>query len=368
MTLKHVSPPRVLITVPHLSLAGGVANYYRVLRPFLEPEAVYLEIGARPAESGRWRALRRVITDYVSFRRAAVSGRFELVHLNPSLGIRAAIRDGLFLLIAKAYDVPVLVFFHGWDPAVEAGIRNSFVWLFRAVYGRADALVVLAREFEQSLRTLGITAPVTLETTPVEDAMLDGQPANVAAYETCNVLYLSRLDHRKGLLEAIEATALLCERGLNVTLTIAGDGPERAAAEVLARARAPANIRFLGHVEGSERVDAFRRAQVFLFPSTFGEGMPTCVLEAMAFGLPVVTRAVGGIRDFFENERMGYVTESRDPAVIADLVEKLAVDPGRRAAMGRYNRYFASQRFAASNVAVRLLEIYDQVRRQPRAG
>jgi glycosyltransferase involved in cell wall biosynthesis len=95
--------------------------------------------------------------------------------------------------------------------------------------------------------------------------------------------------------------------------------------------------------------------------------MPNAVLEAMAFGLPVVTRAVGGIRDFFEDGRMGFVTESRDPAVFAGFLARLVADPALRASMGRYNREYARGRFAASVVAARLLEIYAQVGRQAKA-
>ena len=118
---------------------------------------------------------------------------------------------------------------------------------------------------------------------------------------------------------------------------------------------------FTGHLDEAARAAAYRRADIFLFPTCFGEGMPNAILEAMAFGLPVVTRAVGGIRDFFEDGRMGFVTESRSPAVIAGLIERLIADPALRESVGRYNREYAQRRFAASVVAARLLEIYGRV-------
>lgn len=86
--------------------------------------------------------------------------------------------------------------------------------------------------------------------------------------------------------------------------------------------------------------------------------MPSSVLEAMAYGLPVITRPVGGLVDFFEPGRMGYLTDSSDPQVLAALLEQLARDPPLRQEIAQYNHAFAGRNFAASVVAERLAEIY----------
>ncbi len=67
---------------------------------------------------------------------------------------------------------------------------------------------------------------------------------------------------------------------------------------------------------------------MYLFP-TYHEGMPGSVLEAMGYGLPVITRTVGGLPDFFEHEKMGFITESLDASVFADFLEQLVKDPER---------------------------------------
>ena len=361
---------RVLITVPCLALPGGVANYYRTLRPLLDDGKTFFEVGARPGETGRWAGFRRLLADYWQFHRELGKLPLDLVHINPSLGMRSVIRDGIFLLIAKAHRLPVLVFFRGWDPACEATIRARHSRLFRLVYGRADALVVLAEEFIRSLRALGLRAPITVETTVVADSIFEMATPAVAGRDgqssACRILYLGRLDRDKGLKEAMDSVARLAALDPSVTLTVAGDGPERAAGEKWVAAHGLAGARFVGHIEGAQKARAFGDADIYLFTSP-AEGMPNSVLEAMAFGLPVVTSAVGGIRDFFEDGRMGYVTESRDPAVFAELLARLAGDPALRASMGRYNREYARRRFAASVVAARLLEIYARVGRQTEA-
>ena len=354
---------RVLITVPRLDLPGGVSNYYRTLRKHLDDHKVYFQVGAVAGESGRWTTIKRLMSDYRRFHRELGRASFDLVHINPSMNLYSIVRDGLFLLIARAHGCPVLVFYHGWNPSAEATIRGRFRRIFRFVYGKARANVVLANEFREVLKALGAREPFFVETMIVDDAVFDKIEAKKPAENvpgSYEVLYLGRLDTDKGLPEAIQTFECLKAVWPAASLIIAGDGPERGSAESEVRCRALRDVTFLGHVDGAARDRAYREADVYLFTS-LAEGMPNSVLEAMAFGLPVVTRAVGGIRDFFENGRMGYSTDSPDPAVYAQLLKDLAENPALRVEIGRFNRDFARRRFSASVVSGRLLSVYEQV-------
>ncbi|MCL4776362.1 MAG: glycosyltransferase family 4 protein [Gammaproteobacteria bacterium] len=351
---------KVLITVPRLSLPGGVANYYRTLRSYLDADKVYLEIGRVPGECGRWRKLCRLLGDYWRFHRLLSVGSFDLVHVNPSMDRHAMLREALLILIAKAHQRRVLVYYRGWHPDALAAVHRRFPRLFRRIYGRVDASIVLAREFREVLHGLDVSEPIFLETTVVDDQVFATASDRAAARDSCNILFLSRLDTGKGVPEALAAFAELQLRRPDARLTIAGDGPERAAAEQEVARRRLANVRFLGHVSGPDKARVFREADIYLFTS-LAEGMPNSVLEAMAFGLPVVTRPVGGIRDFFEDGRMGFAIDSLDARVFAERLQHLADDPQLRMRIGANNREFAASRFSASRVAARLLSIYEQV-------
>lgn len=178
-----------------------------------------------------------------------------------------------------------------------------------------------------------------------------------------DVLFMSRLVPGKGLTEAIQAYALLKKSVPDATLTIAGAGSGREGAE--RQATGLRDVRFLGHVDDEAKKRAFYDANVYLFTSE-SEGMPTVVLEAMAHGLPVVTSAVGGLVNFFEHGRMGFMTESRDPAVYAGYMAKLSENPGHRYQISDYNCAYAEEHFAASKVAAKLQDIYAEAIRLDR--
>jgi glycosyltransferase involved in cell wall biosynthesis len=352
----------IVVTAPVLDRSGGVAAYYATLREHLQTQVRFCSTGSRADHESFLVRSARLLGDYGRFCRMVGARRCALVHLNPSLGPKALLRDGLSLLIAKALGKKVLVFLRGWNCACESSIRHRYLSLFRRVYFQADAFIVLASQFQSVLRELGYDKPIYVETTVVPDEVFARARIKLARpqlHDTgANILFLSRIEEGKGIYEALNAFRLLREKRPSATLTVAGDGAELENARKYVRTEALDGVRFLGWITGEQKHQAYSDADVYLFPTRWGEGMPQSVLEAMAYGLPVITRPVGGLVDFFEPGRMGYLTDSSDPQVLASFLERLMRDHNLRREIAQYNHAFAGRHFAASVVARRLAEIY----------
>ena len=78
----------------------------------------------------------------------------------------------------------------------------------------------------------------------------------------------------------------------------------------------------------------------------------------MAYGIPVVTSAVGGLPDFFEDGTMGFITERRDAEELASLLSRLVCDPSLCLMIRRFNRQYVCGHFAACKIASRIERIY----------
>ena len=249
---------RVLVTTPLLAKAGGVAQYLRVVRPHLHGDVEYLTVGARSDHESALEALTRLLKDCGRFARALMRGRHEIVHLNPSLGSKALIRDGLLLLIAKIFRKTVLVFTHGWDEKCEHLIEKHFRTLFRFVFGQADAFIVLGSQFKERLRVAGYEKTVFVHGAPVDDQLLveaRRHPIRMRPgeeYRRFNILYLARIEKLKGIYDALDAYASLKAEHPFVSLTIAGDGCELRGAKRYATSQNLADVFFLGHLEAAE--------------------------------------------------------------------------------------------------------------------
>ncbi|MFW8602495.1 glycosyltransferase [Desulfobacterota bacterium M19] len=139
-------------------------------------------------------------------------------------------------------EYPLLVFWHGWQKDFALRVEKKYLWFFRKTFGRADGFIVLASEFEQTLRDWGVTVPVYLETTNVEEKLVTGfnvqakwPEAPTTAGETIKILFLARLERAKGVFETIQAVNLLLKKQYPVCLTIAGDGAIRQELEQFTR-------------------------------------------------------------------------------------------------------------------------------------
>jgi glycosyltransferase involved in cell wall biosynthesis len=165
---------------------------------------------------------------------------------------------------------------------------------------------------------------------------------------------------KKGVFEAVDAYWDLRRRHPTATLTIAGEGADLESVKTYVRDSSIPDVFFAGFVTGSSKAEAFGEADVYLFP-TYSEGMPLSVLEAMAHGLPIVTRPVGALRDFFEDKRMGFIIESLAPRDIADALEHLLTNRDLCLSVGKYNHEYAKKHFSAKGVAREPFRHYEEV-------
>jgi glycosyltransferase involved in cell wall biosynthesis len=326
----------------------------------------FFEVGSRIPEEGLGQRIFHVLRSQRAFRKliAKEGKRYDLIHLNPSFAYGAMPRDGLFIHCAKKQGLPVIVFFHGWNAAFAGFVERYFRKLFVSVYGKADGIVVLASEFKDQLRSWGINCPIYLETTPVDDTLVDGYNQGTRIFHGVGraapqLLFLARVEQEKGILEAIQTTELLTSVYPSVKLIVAGDGSFlETAKRYVAEKEIGQHVSFLGFVRGAEKVKVLAESDVYLFPTTHGEGMPTSLLEAMAMGLPVITRSVGGVKDFFKDGLHGFLTAGTDPHELASRVQDLLVSESQWRKISQTNHEYACSRFLASNVAKRLEGLY----------
>jgi glycosyltransferase involved in cell wall biosynthesis len=125
----------------------------------------------------------------------------------------------------------------------------------------------------------------------------------------------------KGFADAIEAIALLRDRGVAIRLAILGEGPLRGELEALIAGRGLADrVLLVGHVDNP--LAYFSKADIFVL-SSLVEGLPNVLVEAMMCGCtPVSTDCPTGPREVLQDGRFGYLVPMRDPAALADGIEK----------------------------------------------
>ncbi len=192
-----------------------------------------------------------------------------------------------------------------------------------------------------------------------DEAFVETPPA--APAEVRLLLSVGSMEHLyKGHDTLIEALARVRERGLEMRLTLVGDGRFRATLEERARRMGVREaVTFAGQEPSGEavrrRIDA---ADVFVLASR-QEGLPRALLEAMARGLPAIATRVGGIPELLADEDL---VPRDDPAALAQALEDVAGDAARREGMASRNLATARE-YHDLAMSRRRRELYSAVRR-----
>jgi colanic acid/amylovoran biosynthesis glycosyltransferase len=181
-----------------------------------------------------------------------------------------------------------------------------------------------------------------------------------AERDAMDVLCVGQLLPRKGQRVLLDAVARLRDRGVDVRVTLAGDGPDRLAVErAVDELGLHDRVKLLGAFGQDELAGLLAAADAFCLPS-FAEGVPVSLMEAMAAGLPVVTTPIAGVPELVDASSGVLVPPGRAD-LLADALAELAADPARRTRMGLAGRAKVESEYASLPNARRLRELLERV-------
>jgi glycosyltransferase involved in cell wall biosynthesis len=175
-------------------------------------------------------------------------------------------------------------------------------------------------------------------------------------------LFAGRLAPQKAVGDLLRALDLLQHVRGDLVTWIAGDGPDRAALEDLARAfRLGGRVRFLGHRDDVPRLLA--AADLLVLPSRY-EGLPNVVLEAMQFGKPVVATAAPGTTEVVVDGETGLLVPVGRPPALAQAIRTVIDDPELARRLGEAGRARIEATFRADQMVDRFAALYESLARQ----
>lgn len=354
--------PRVLILTPAETACGGIKNYYQVLKEYFSIPIYYHYRGTRewPYRGNIFSIGIRLLSDYILFFIRVIAKHIQIVHINTSLGMESILRDLIFSIYAKILRKKCIVFFRGWSDESEQLMKGRYKWLLKLYLTNTDALITLSQKSKITLESLGYNKYIYLETTLVDDNLLHNFNINMRLQKLSKeitILFLARLEKEKGIFDIIDACELITLQGYSIRLLIAGKG--RAEKEVLSRVKNKKYIEILGYVTGEAKAKSYQDSDIYVLPS-YTEGMPNSVLEAMAFGLPVIVTSVGGLQDIIKEGLNGYFIPIANSTVLAETIIRLVNNKDLMNKMSLYN-YSEASKYYASNVVKRIENIYNEL-------
>ncbi len=172
------------------------------------------------------------------------------------------------------------------------------------------------------------------------------------------VLFIGRLESRKGVKYLLEAFAELQQRNGDVQLLIAGDGPDREKLEQQARDLQLQHVKFLGYIDEATKLELLHTADLFCSPAVFGESFGIVLLEAMASGLVTVAGDNPGYASVMQDLGKLSLINPKDTSLFSHRLQLLLCDEDLRALWRKWAKDYVRQ-FDYPKVVDRYIAVYE---------
>ena len=277
----------------------------------------------------------------------------DLIHIHISEPTTAK-RKLPFFRLAKLFKKKIIIHFHSFSP--DTTINGPHSELYKTLFCGADAVVVLSNYWKEAVNNkfqLGERVKV------IYNPCIDAEYNEVYEKEN-SILYAGALNQRKGYSDLIKAFSMVSEKFPMWKISFAGNGEIEEARSLAENLGILNQVELLGWVSGKEKDRAYKKATVFCLPS-YAEGFPMAVLDAWAYGLPVITTPVGGIPDIAQDGQNMLLFKPGDTKQLADCIERMICGEGLRKTMAEESLRLSQTTFNINTIDKQVGDLYAEV-------
>jgi len=261
-------------------------------------------------------------------------------------------------IAADAYSIPVSLTVHGSDEffdqslyALPAKIAQASFILCISHFCRSQLMCLSAPQHWHKLHVVRLGVGPS-EYTPI--------PAHSTPNPAIRLICVGRLVAAKGHLILLESIAQLCERGLNIQLTLVGDGPMRPHLTTFANQHSLTDrIHFAGSCSRNQTRTLLADSDIFVLAS-FAEGVPVALMEAMAMQLPCISTHIAGIPELIHSGTDGLLVPPSSVDALTSAIETLASDPTLRDSLGTAARTTVDRRYNLNTNLTKLAAVFQR--------
>jgi len=339
---------------PDLSLKGGISF---VVREYLKAglhRKVSLVIVSTTDGGGNSRKIKAFLGAILNSLKIFLTTDPGICHFHVSQN-GSFYRKFILILIARLAGWKIVVQIHGSSYEAFLSRRMNF-WLNKKSLDLADRVIVLSDRFRSRVESITQKAKVCKLYNPATTP----EKINSDAFaQTINVLFLGKLSLRKGtydLLQCIkEHHPYFVEK--QVRFILAGDGDMPQVEAYVDHHRLKALVSIPGWVSGRTKKIYLSNADIYVLPS-YNEQMPMSILEAMAYGLPIVSTHVAGIPEMVEDGYNGILIQPGDREALVSALKRLIESKDERILMGQNGSRRVAEKFAGEIIINHLMSIY----------
>ena len=275
-------------------------------------------------------------------------------------------RDFAILILTRVFFSRTIFHFHaGGISKLIQTVSPIERWLAKLAYFYADCSIRTSTLNPEDGKKLKAKKDIVIPNGIKDNFILNN-------YENKNnniiptILFVSVLNPAKGVDILIDSCILLKNEGLQFKLELMGrfcsEEYEKNINEKIKTSNLSSSVTFLGVKTGDEKWEAFKRVDIFCFPSYFeSESFGLVALEAMQFELPVVATHWRGIPSVVRDGENGYLVPIKNVKAVAGKLRLLLDNTEKRKAMGKRGREIYLQNFTLEKWYERMEEVFMEI-------
>ena len=286
----------------------------------------------------------------------------DLVYIPVASNFLPFLRDGLFILTSSYFsNAKIVIHLHEGSYFRDEFYAHSNLLIRKFIeftISKVDTAIVYTKELESTFNRF---ARRTVSFLNGKNVIV---PDNVDTIGRKNlkISYIGNLFESKGILTFLETAAIISQRNANITFSVAGDwGADKDVVKnkvdrIISKNGLEEKLTFLGTVSGEKLTEFYCSTDLLIFPTKYPyEGCPLVVIDAMGFGLPIISsKGIGAIPDMIENGADGILIDPNDPDEIATSALQLIENSDERIRLGlearrKYEKFF-TMKVNVSNV------------------
>jgi len=271
--------------------------------------------------------------------------------------------DILGVIAARKAGIKCIVTPHGFENVKDPKLR-LFIWLGCKAMGYADRVVPLSPQLMEDSRRMGVKDNKLVyiqngvDLSEVEEQRQKANPLKNVNGEK-RIGFVGQMISRKNIFDILDIFEKLFANNNNIRLIFVGDGDQRSELEFYAKKLESSDkIDFLGFRD--DRLELLQSFDLFVMTSTL-EGIPRCLMEACAMGIPVAAYDIPGIDQLITHEETGLLAALKDKNTLKLYWEKLLCDEQYATPLAENARQYVQTHYSASRMANEYLDLFKQL-------
>jgi len=268
--------------------------------------------------------------------------------------------DILGVLAAKKAGIRSVITPHGFENAKDFKLR-LFIWLGNRMMKYANVVVPLSKALCQDVEGFGVKDEKIeyvqngVDLSEVEEQKVKNNKLTSVG-DAKRIGFVGQMICRKNIRDILDIFNTLAEKYPNITLSLLGDGESRVELEIYTKTLKHKNrIEFMGYRD--DRLELLQSFDLFVMTSSL-EGIPRCLMEATAMGIPVAAYNIAGVDQLIEHEKTGLLAPFGKKEILTTYWEDLLFNEEKAKKLSDKAYQFVNENYAGKRMAAEYIEVF----------